>query len=102
MACFDELCTLQLTYIAICFTDFVSDPYMKSSKFGPSYIGIVGILIFVHMVILLLITIGSIKLGCKRFYSRKNKQRMVVSKEEKEQEEYQEEAEVGKMHDALV
>ena len=70
MGTFDEINTLILIYTALCFTDFVSDPYTKSEKVGPTYIGIIGTLISVHIAILLIFSIKSIILVCKKFYNR--------------------------------
>ena len=59
------------TYYAICFTDFVLDPEVKSDL-GYSYIGLNSSMISVHLSILVIGLIRSLKLKCKES-CKKNK-----------------------------
>ena len=68
---FNEACILVFTYYAICFTDFVLDPKVKSNL-GYSYIGLNSSMISVHLSILAVGLIRSLKLKCKES-CKKNK-----------------------------
>lgn len=61
---FNEICTLCLTYLAICFTDHVLDPEMRSD-IGPTYIAINGVMLSVHIIKLLVKSCKAIKQKCK-------------------------------------
>ena len=78
MGTFDEINTLVLIYTALCFTDYVLDPYIKSNNVGPTYISIIVTLIAVHIIIMLVSSLKSVKQICKKFYkriTRRNKRR---------------------------
>ena len=63
---FDEVCILCLSYIAMCFTDFVPDPEARYD-IGLYYIGINSLMILVHLVLILYSTLKSLRLVYKKY-----------------------------------
>ena len=68
METFNEVCVLCLTYIAMCFTDFVPDPEVRSD-IGPYYIAANLFMIVVHIIILLAFSFKALVRVCKKYYN---------------------------------
>ena len=62
---FNEACVLFLTYVAMCFTDFVPDPEVRNDL-GLLYIVLNCSMIFVHLAMLIFFTIKAGKLARKK------------------------------------
>ena len=67
METFNEVCVLCLTYIAMCFTEFVPDPEVRSN-IGPYYIAANLFMIAVHIIILLAFSLKALVKVCKKYY----------------------------------
>ena len=61
---FNELCNLLFSYFAICFTNFVLDPEVKS-VLGYPYMGVNFTIIFLHLSLLVIKSIKALILKCK-------------------------------------
>ena len=65
----NEVFILGLSYMAICFTDFVLDPEVRSD-IGPYYIGTICVMILVHMIVISISTRNDLRLAFKKFWNR--------------------------------
>ena len=68
---FNEVCTLLLSYMAICFTNFIPDAEIKSD-IGPYYVYTNLVMIAVNVLILALLTLKTWMLCCKKCCCQKN------------------------------
>ena len=66
---FNEVCILCLTYIAMCYTDFVPDPIVRY-EFGLCYIGMNGFMILVHVTLILISTSKRVQSLFKKYWNK--------------------------------
>ena len=62
---FNELTTLLLIYLLMCFSDFVSDPELRN-KLGYIYIGVIFTNIATHLLILIYTNLIAAKLSIRK------------------------------------
>ena len=71
---FNEITTLFLIYLLMCFSDFISDPELRN-KLGYVYIGVIFTNISAHLLVLIYTNIKAVKLSIRKrihkFRSRK-------------------------------